>query len=179
MKIGILAGTFDPIHNGHLALAQAAQKEVGLDKVYIMVEHTPRSKRKVTDFVQRQAMVEIALREKPDMDFLDLGSKQFSVAETWPKIIRRFEDAELFLIVGSDTFAHVDTWPGIEAINATFIVGTRSDDAPASKSVKSITLKTKLPKISSSQVRDDFAHAHGLINPVVGKYIETQKLYVD
>src|SRR5437899_2632218 len=99
MKIGILSGTFDPIHKGHLALAKAALNEAKLDKVYIVIEQAPRNKQNVTDYVQRRAMVEIALRDYPNIELLELPSKQFSVAQTLPEIQECLEGAELHFIV--------------------------------------------------------------------------------
>lgn len=176
MKIGILSGTFDPIHNGHLALAKAAQKEAQLDEVYFLVEKKPRNKQKVTNYVQRKAMVEIALRGQKNIELLELSSQQFSVEQTLPELRERFEDAELYLIVGNDVC--IDCWVGIDVLkkHVKFIVGSREGKEFVTK-IPVLTLKTQLPNISSSQIRSNPAKAHELISPVVGKYIETQKLY--
>ena len=62
MEIGILGGTFDPIHNGHLQLAQHAMEQFQLDKIWLMPSPNPPHKvgKKVTDYAMRAEMVELA-----------------------------------------------------------------------------------------------------------------------
>ncbi len=177
-KVGIFAGTFDPIHNGHLTFAKAALDEVSLDKVYFLIEKSPRNKQNVTDPVQRQAMVELAISDVPNIELLELPSKQFDVSETLPQLKEKFENAELYLLMGHDIFENLPTWPGFDELvnNVKFIVAKRQGGTVASHDMSYHVLKTPLPTISSSKVRNGNFKTEDIPRKV-GKYIETQKLY--
>lgn len=177
-KIGILAGTFDPIHNGHLSFARSAIKEVGLDKVYFLIEKLPRKKQNVTDITQRKAMVELAITNEPNIELLELESEQFNVGQTLRELKEKFEGAELYLLMGHDIFEHLPSWPGFDDLvhEVKFIVTKRQGGTIAAHDISYYVLKTPLPIISSSKVRSgDFETED--IPEQVGKYIETQKLY--
>ena len=64
-KVGIMGGTFNPIHNGHLTLAQYAQKQIGLDKVLFMPSGISYMKKNVLDPQKRADMVHLAIKDNP------------------------------------------------------------------------------------------------------------------
>lgn len=72
-NIGILGGTFDPIHKGHLALGQQAYEQFKLDQIWFMPSSLPPHKRaqKVTEGTERQDMVKLAIRDYPWFQYSD------------------------------------------------------------------------------------------------------------
>jgi nicotinate-nucleotide adenylyltransferase len=191
-SIGIYSGTFDPIHNGHIAFCLEAISTGGLDKVIILPEETPRAKHNVTDMAHRVAMLERAVRPFPQLEVMQLDLAQFCVGGTLPELQRRFPDAELTLLVGSDvveTFAY--RWPGLEKLLAamSLAIGLRDNDTAEEvadliaqlEHEYSIAIRYKiLPSphehLASSDVRQG-SHTITDISPEVGDYIKTHKLY--
>src|SRR5258708_5333861 len=110
-KIGIFAGSFDPVHKGHIEFALAALKEAKLDKVYFLVEARPRYKTGITHLAHRLAMLKLAINSQKSLAILDFPDRQFSVAKTLPRLNHKFPSDELFLICGSDVLIHLPEWP--------------------------------------------------------------------
>ncbi len=116
MKIGILGGTFDPIHLGHLRTAEEVSFSLNLDKVYLIPSSTPphKTKAEVTDFHHRLAMVRSAAAESPLLDVLDLEGKRqgysYSI-ETLKELYAMFTpEPAIFFILGTDAFLEIETW---------------------------------------------------------------------
>lgn len=116
MKFGIMGGTFDPIHLGHLRIAEEICHDLDLEKVYLIPGSLPPHKDMgpITPFDDRLAMVKIAAQDSPCLEVLDLeGRRQgFSYTiETLKEIHRVFKpDPELFFILGTDAFLEITTW---------------------------------------------------------------------
>lgn len=116
VRRGILGGTFDPIHIGHLRLAEEVGEELALEKVYLIPAASPPHKnlRPVTPFPDRLAMTRIAAKASPLFETLDLeGRRQgysYSI-ETLRDFHRIFPHGlELFFILGMDAFLEIETW---------------------------------------------------------------------
>ena len=115
MKIGILGGTFDPIHYAHLLLAETARETLGLDRVIFIPAAVPPHKqsRKITDGRLRAAMIRAAIAGYPEYDVstfeLDSGGVSYTV-ETLRHLRASFPGDRLFLIVGSDTLCDIPNW---------------------------------------------------------------------
>jgi nicotinate-nucleotide adenylyltransferase len=118
--IGLLGGSFDPIHAGHLQLARDALAHLPLDEVRFMPAAQPWQKARVTDAAHRAHMVELAIAGEPrfalDMHEIERGGTTYTVdtlralrAGPWP-------EASLVLVMGSDQFERFDTWREWEAI---------------------------------------------------------------
>jgi nicotinate-nucleotide adenylyltransferase len=116
LKIGILGGTFDPIHLGHLRLAEEVGDDLALETVYLIPAAYPPHKEKqaVAPFRHRYSMVELAALESPLFKATDVeGRRQgFSYSiETLREFRERFgEGLQLFFIVGMDAFLEIGTW---------------------------------------------------------------------
>jgi nicotinate-nucleotide adenylyltransferase len=116
LKIGILGGTFDPIHLGHLRLAEEVGDDLALETVYLIPAAYPPHKEKqaVAPFQHRYSMVELAALESPLFKATDVeGRRQgFSYSiETLREFRERFgEGLQLFFIVGMDAFLEIGTW---------------------------------------------------------------------
>lgn len=112
--IGLLGGSFDPIHAGHLQLARDALAHLPLDELRFVPAAQPWQKAQVTEAAHRAHMVELAIAREPrwvlDMHEIERGGPTYTVdtlralrAGPWP-------DASLVLVMGSDQFERFDTW---------------------------------------------------------------------
>ncbi|NLE64767.1 MAG: nicotinate-nucleotide adenylyltransferase [Elusimicrobia bacterium] len=121
-KIGLLGGTFDPIHIGHLLMARTALEEMGLDKVIFVPSCVPPHKTAPTLFSSRDrlAMVRRAIRGNPQFVVSDFeirkGGKSYSV-----DTVRFFSETipgpkKLYFIVGGDAIRQLDTWKDVEEL---------------------------------------------------------------
>lgn len=109
-RIGIFAGTFDPVHTGHVAFAVEAKKTAQLDRVYFLPEIQPRYKTGVTHIAHRIAMLNLALRPYSYLRVLEFPERQFSVASTLPRLNKHFKHDQLIFMMGSDTFSSLLDW---------------------------------------------------------------------
>jgi nicotinate-nucleotide adenylyltransferase len=183
-KIGIYSGVFDPVHNGHIAFAEAATKAAGLDAVYFMVERTPRRKTDVTAYQHRIAMVRIATKSRTKLNVLEVQQPVFTVEETLPRLRQAFRDAQLYLLLGSDLFSFIDTWPGYEQLRSqvSFVVGLRGEDVVDRKLCNDTDkiIASPLPHAASSRVRETVRQAQDTSEQIprtVRAYIEIKELY--
>ena len=120
--IGLLGGSFDPIHVGHLQLARDALAHLPLDEIRFIPAAQPWQKERVTDAAHRAHMVERAIANEPrcvlDMHEIERGGTTYTIdtlralrAGPWP-------EASLVLVMGSDQFERFDTWRDWQAIAA-------------------------------------------------------------
>lgn len=121
MRTGCLFGTFDPPHNGHVAIAQAMLERAGLDAVWLVV--TPLSPFKQGNVISpdsvRLFMAELAVRDLPGLRASDveLGLPQPNyTVDTLAEMRRRYADEEFSLIMGSDNLSGLHKWRSPEKI---------------------------------------------------------------
>lgn len=147
VKIGILSGSFDPVHAGHIALALAAKEVAGLDEVYVVPEVKPRNKEGVTHIAHRVAMIELAVKPHKALHMLEFSDSNFTPAKLLPKLRARFGDAELYFICGEDMLTHMPTarWPLLHRLleEMTLIVGRRADQSQAEVLLEKLHLPHK------------------------------------
>ena len=121
-RIGILGGTFDPIHDGHLLIAESARACLGLDKVIFIPAGRPwlKADRAVTDAAHRLAMVELAIADKPYFEVSDIEIERPGptyTVDTLAELRRRLGSrAELYLILGMDSMRDLSRWHRPERI---------------------------------------------------------------
>ena len=122
MRLGLLGGTFDPIHRGHVALADAAQAALGLDAVQLVPAHVPphRPDSPRASGYHRFAMAVLAAAGRPgwtvsDQELLREGPSY--TFDTLTDLHRRGHDPlQLFFITGADAFAEIATWSRYPAV---------------------------------------------------------------
>lgn len=120
-KVGILGGTFDPIHNAHITFAEAAYDQVGLDIMYIMPSPDPPHKLDCTisSLDDRIQMVKLAISGHPKLSFSDFELKRTGPTYTY-ETLKQFkaqnEDAEIYLVVGEDSLYNLEDWAKPEEI---------------------------------------------------------------
>lgn len=133
-KIGIMGGTFDPIHVGHLILGEKAYEQLGLDKVWFMPSGNPPHKRnregRATD-EQRIAMVKkaIAGNEHFELSLIEMHEEGYSYTyRTLEMLKKENPDTEYYFIIGADSLYNLDTWmePSRICQACTMVVATRN-----------------------------------------------------
>lgn len=117
-KIGIMGGAFDPIHVGHLLVAEAARDQFGLEEVWFMPSHLPPHKRQAGVSCQmRLEMVAEAIAGNPAFKPLDIelvrGGISYTI-DTMKELKGMHPDIEFYFIIGADMINYLPKWEGIE-----------------------------------------------------------------
>jgi nicotinate-nucleotide adenylyltransferase len=115
MRIGIFGGTFDPVHYGHLILAEQAREQARLDQVWFLPAPRPphKSERTLTRFEQRVEMLHLALAGNPSFRVEEIEKERTGpsyTVDTVAELRRRHPADEFFLLVGSDTLTDLPQW---------------------------------------------------------------------
>jgi nicotinate (nicotinamide) nucleotide adenylyltransferase len=115
-RIGIFAGTFDPVHSGQIAFALIALEQAGLDQIYFMPERRPRHKKHVEHYGHRVAMIRQALALHPKLEVLETDDISFTVHRTYRRLHSQFDGAQLVLLMGAEQLAKLPQWEGADRI---------------------------------------------------------------
>ncbi len=115
MRVGIFGGTFDPVHTGHLILAEQCREQGQLDEVWFVPAPRPPHKDEpaLTRFEQRVEMLALALDGNPAFRIDEVEKERLGpsyTADTLAELRRRHPAHEFFLLVGSDTLADLPQW---------------------------------------------------------------------
>lgn len=121
MKWGILGGTFDPIHVGHLRCAEEIRELFALDRILFIPNSQPPHKDypEVTPFAQRAQMVRLAIAGHPSFSLSDLESKRAGLSysvETVEQLLASHPQTEFYFIMGQDAFQTIQTWNNWERL---------------------------------------------------------------
>jgi nicotinate-nucleotide adenylyltransferase len=113
-RIGIFGGTFDPIHSGHLQIAQEAAQTFALDRVLFVPAANPPHKpaAALTPYAHRLRMTEIACAPYPNFSAssLESGPEKSYTVDTLERAHRELCGDELFFLIGADAFREIETW---------------------------------------------------------------------
>lgn len=131
--IGLLGGTFNPIHNGHLYIAKAVQRHFGLDRILFIPSADPPHKQgsNLPSAHHRAEMVRLAIADDPDFDLCDIEltrqGHSYSI-ETVEALGQTFPDP-LFFMIGMDAFREIATWKDPKRLLTLchFVVVSRAD----------------------------------------------------
>jgi nicotinate-nucleotide adenylyltransferase len=175
--IGILGGTFDPPHNGHVALAEAALERLPIDRLVVLVAEHPGHRGVVADAETRLRLAQAAF---PEMD-VRLDPHPFTADAVEGG---RFGEDALF-IVGADQAAEFDRWKDPEEVLkwVKLAVGTRAGyELPdlSRHGDRIVPFELASPEVSSSEVRERVTAGEpidDLVPPPVAKLIEEEGLY--
>ncbi|CAH1226536.1 nicotinate-nucleotide adenylyltransferase [Paenibacillus sp. JJ-223] len=192
MKIGIMGGTFDPIHMGHLLAAEAARDSHALDEVWFMPSHVPPHKREAgASGRQRLDMTTAAVKDVQQYEVLDiemeLGGVSYTI-DTMRELWRRYPEHDFYFIIGADMVNYLPKWEQIEELAArlTFIgVGRPGfqlhlDDLPDELQGRVLLAEMPLVDISSTAIRRRLASGHSvrfMVPDSVYEYIVRSGLY--
>jgi nicotinate-nucleotide adenylyltransferase len=184
--LGIFGGTFDPIHDAHLAIAEAARDTFDLDRVLVIPAANPPHKRgAAASYHHRFRMVELACEghDRLEPSRLEEGEEQSYSIRTIERIRATVcPSCRLFFIIGADAFAEIATWRRWRDVvmNVEFIVVTRPEaqyEIPEGATVH--PLHEVLMPVSSSGIRATLAAGGrpAFLPLPVYEYIDANKLY--
>lgn len=188
-RLGILGGSFDPVHVGHVLLARAMTEQLPLDRVlFVPAADPPHKQDLIASAEDRLEMVRLALahldRFAPSRVELDRDGPSYMV-DTLHELGSQHRDSELFLIIGDDNVADLSTWHYPEGILelATVVSGARvaaggSEDARFADQIQ--RLPTPAYGISSTDIRQRLRRdlsIRYLVPEAVEAYISHHRLY--
>jgi nicotinate-nucleotide adenylyltransferase len=190
-KIGILGGTFDPIHIGHLVLAEEVKDKLGLNGViFIPCSHPPhKTKRKLSPVKDRFRMTQLAIEGNRSFSVSDIELKRGGLSYT-VDTLRQLKElhprSQIYFLTGSDMLEEIHTWREPEEIYklAKMVIATRPGfdkfDPKNRFAKKSTVVEITGVDISSSQIRERVKKGQSikyLVSPRVEEYIKKKKLY--
>jgi len=189
-RIGLFGGSFDPVHNGHLLLAQAAFEELGLTRLFfILAAQSPfKAGHQFAPAAARMQLLRLALAGKTlcelDDQEIQRGGVSFAI-DTVRDYARRFPDAQLYYLVGADNGASLSKWRAAAELArlAEFAVIPRPGEAsgPLPPPFRGPTLKGFPFGVSASQIRARVQAGQTidhLVPAVVAEAISNNRLYL-
>lgn len=197
-KIGILGGTFNPIHNGHLMIAEQAREEFGLERIlFLPTGQSPHKlKQQITDSSMRCDMIRLAIADNPffELDMTEVNAKRISYTYiTLQEIKKAYPASELYFILGADSLFDLETWKEPEEIFAAcnILAAYREGDGQKDfqKQIDYLNekyhahiypLHTPSFEVSSREIRSRVSKNQTiryLVPKEVGDYIQKTKLY--
>lgn len=198
-KIGILGGSFNPIHNGHILLAKAAYDEYKLDRIIFIPSGVQYFKKniKMPPGSNRLDMVNLAIEDYPyfessDMEIMRPGDTH--TVDTLRELHDVYPDAELFFITGADILYSIETWVEPDAILelTSLIVSVRNGVMIPEMEKKAEELKNRFNaqiyflqtpnfEVSSTLIREQIkakGDVSNYISPKITEYIKEHELYI-
>ena len=189
-RVGLLGGSFDPVHLGHMFVAQTAREELNLDRLFfIPAAQSPfKPDRQAAPANERLRLLRLALAGKPwcgiDEQEIQRGGVSYTI-ETARDYARRFPEAELFYLIGTDHVGQLGSWREAEALATLlqFVVIPRPGEAAAEFPwpFRGQTLAGFPLAISSSQIRARIksgAEIEHLVPSAVAEAIRNNRLYL-
>lgn len=196
MRLGIFGGSFDPVHNGHLALARACQRQTALDEVWFvptavqpLKQHGPHASN-----AERVDMLRLALQSEPSWRVstleIDRGGLSYTV-DTLRQLDEELPEAVLFFLMGADAVHDAPTWREPQAIFALatpLVVRRAGAPEPDLAALRAMCAPNKQPRLvempaveaSSTEIRRCAAAGEPLaelVPPSVAAYIAANGLY--
>lgn len=193
-RFGILGGSFDPIHNGHLMMALEARAQLGLDQVFLVPSGNPPHKggQCHCPALHRYRMVELAARGEPGLVPLrlevDKEGPSYTVETLRIISLGLAPGDELYFILGSDAFAELDTWREPDEVSALArfaVAGRAGNDGMANwprscPSHRAVIFDVPVLAISSTDIRSRIAEGRPfryMVPDAVGHYLLEHCLY--
>ena len=195
LRLGLMGGAFDPIHFGHLFIAQAAKEKFGLDKVLFIPAGRPPHKCRKGSAGQddRFNMTALAIASNPDFEISSMEIERQGLSysvDTVAALLEKYgEETEIYFITGADAILEVATWHEAEKLRklCRFIAATRPGfdldrlaALPLPWRMRISQMETPLLEISSTDIRKRVEEGRTikyLLPEAVEKYIYEHRLY--
>lgn len=195
-RLGILGGTFNPVHNGHLKIAQMAKDQWDLDEVWFLPAGDPPHKEGLVRKDQRLDMVRLAVNGIPDFSVSTLEIERQGITytvDTMRHLTQTHPDWKIYYIVGADTLLYLETWKEVEQVlrMCEILVALRPGTSRSDMQRKATQiqqdmqakvhlLKGEGPEFSSTSVREivaDIEVLKSMVPVAVAEYIIQNHLY--
>ncbi|MCX7798990.1 MAG: nicotinate-nucleotide adenylyltransferase [Fimbriimonadales bacterium] len=194
MKTGILGGTFDPPHMGHVSLAEAAMEHLGLEEVlFVPANRSPfKRHRQQSPARQRLEMLELLLSDRPQFAVCDIEVQRGGVSYTIETLtdLSFARPSDYWLLMGSDSLQSLRQWKNPEKIVRIARLGVALRDFHSQEELLALLPKEIAEKvdflpmkpvaISSTELRERAAKGHSLlpwVTPELQRYIQENRLY--
>lgn len=188
LRLGVMGGTFDPIHLGHLVAADAAAEHFKLDSVIFIPTGDPWQKTTYASAQDRLAMTQLAISGHSNFQIstidIDRAGPTYTI-DTLQELVNLEPGAELFFITGADSLSGIGSWKQVEKLwpLATFVGVSRpghSLKAPAYAEARIELLEIPALSVSSTGIRAKVNSGESiddLVPEAVSQYIKDQNLY--
>lgn len=166
-NIAVMAGTFDPIHLGHVEFMKNAISFYSLDKLFLLVERSPKHKPVFADYKHRINMVKLAIKDQHKINIFESTCDNFPISNDLPIIKKTYPNAKIILLVGEDVKGHIHDWPNSDKLleGVEIAVASRSSDETFSK-------------LTSGKIRQNINQENIVgLNKLVEQYIKFNDLY--
>ena len=197
-KVGIMGGTFNPIHLGHLCLAETAYEQLGLDKVLFMPSKKPPHK-DIPDQIsmeQRVEMITLAIKDNPHFELSMIELERDGItytADSLTELTQKHRNTEFYFIVGADSLYYMNQWknPHIIFELCTVVAAGRdhsdmnlmqqqADDLKKQYHASIILIEMPTIQISSAVIKERIAAGKSVryfLPETVQKFIQKNHLY--
>lgn len=186
-RIGILGGTFDPPHLGHLIIAEEVRISLGLEEIWFMPSNEPPHKAKATtDAKNRLKMLELAIASNPTFKInsieLSRQGKSYTI-DTMKLLIEKYSNTKFYFIIGADMVEYMPYWNRIdELVKIVTFVGVKRPGYHLTSPYSILTVDIPMVDISSTMLRERMIKKQStkyLIPEAVYIYIKEKQLYED
>ena len=195
MRIGIMGGTLDPVHVGHIQVAELARKCLDLDRVMLLPAGDPPHKLPPTSKEDRLEMARLAARESDRLFACGVEIRREGVTytvDTMRELMQKNPDTEWIYLVGADTLDVLDSWRSFSQIAhmCAFAVFARAGEDVSAEKMRKLeaqygarfeVLPFRGPDVSSTEIRRRVAEGSGisgLVPAAVEEYIARRGLYL-
>lgn len=192
MRIGIFGGTFDPVHNAHMIIAQYAKEQYNIDRLIFMPGGNPPHKKNVTDKKIRYEMTRRAVGDNFEISDFEVDREEYSYSLlTLQAFKAKYPKDDIYFIVGEDSLDDIQKWYKPEEILklCTMLVFPRKNPGELCKKIeytkdviggKIFAIDAPVFGISSTQIRNRIKEGKSveyMLPPEVAEYIKENELY--
>ena len=195
MRVGIMGGTLDPVHMGHIQIAETALREMKLDRIMLLPTGDPPHKAHPTPKADRWRMAQLAAETVTGMFAcsVEIGRTGTTYTVDTLRDLHTFNpDTQWYYLIGADTLDVLDSWRSFDQVAkmCTFVVAGRGDEPASAERMAYLAdrygarfevLSVSGPEVSSSDIRSRTANGQdirGLVPENVRMYIEDHGLYL-
>lgn len=190
--LGLFGGTFNPIHSGHLIVAEDARELLCLEKIIFIPSYIPPHKKQITSSKHRYRMAELAIKNNPNFEISDIELKRKGrsyTVDTLREFKKRYTDFELYFLMGVDQLLEIETWKTPDEVFRLCKVVVLSRPGYEIKNSRTtrmggydlMPIEVTLVDISSTEIKKRVADGRSfryLVPQNVEEYIKKNRLYV-
>lgn len=185
MKIGLLGGTFDPPHIGHLIIAEEVRVKLQLEEIWFIPSYEPPHKQKAKSTIHdRLMMLEQSIQDhkyfKIDTIELNRKGKSYTI-DTVNTLKQKYPNYQFYFIIGADMVEYLPNWKNIdELIELVTFVGVNRPGYQLESQYPIKIIDAPIIHVSSSDIRDRVANKQSikyLVKELVSHYIKEKRLY--